>query len=142
MGSSWTKIPLLFLLLGPLLCGAQDTVSVESEVQKINRRYDDFFQHRQNQEKRLERLDVGRDERKEQIRERRARLEEARKEYARQRKRADAAEEKRWEAEQKARRDHHEMLRRRHVQSRDTVEQYLLKGRKIPELKEYDLEGY
>lgn len=138
---------LLFALQFALpMCWAEtDNDLGEGEmVKRINERYDDFFRHRQAQEEREQRTQGSRDERKKIEKAHAAGMEKARQDYVRSRKArpSDEASRLRHEAAEKERAANLEMLRRRYVQRRDVAEQYLKKGRKIPELKEFDLEGY
>lgn len=120
------------------------TGSVEEMVERINQRYDDFFRWHRQQEERWKRFEVGTQERKKMEKEHAEKLEHARVAYIKARRERPSDEPLRikWEKEQKERQEHIEMLRRRYVDQRDTIEKYLKKGRQIPEMKEYDLEGY
>lgn len=120
------------------------SMSTEEMVKRINARYDDFFRWHRAQEERWERLRAGVGERKKAEKEHAREIEKAREAYVKARKErpSDEALRLRFEAAQKERAAHMEMLRRRYVQQRDTAEQYMLKGRTIPELKEFDLENY
>ncbi len=71
-------------------------------------------------------------------------IEKARQEYVKTKRPnpSDEALRLRHEAAEKERAAQHEMSRRRYVEQQVTIEQLLLKGRKIPELKEFDLEHY
>jgi biopolymer transport protein ExbB/TolQ len=138
---------LLFALLFSLTVSWADTgseVSHAEMVKRINERYDDFFIHRQAQEEREQKTQGSRDERRKREKAHAEEMEKARKDYVRSRKArpSDEALRLRHEAAEKERAANLEMLRRRYVQRRDVAEQYLKKGRKIPELKEFDLEGY
>lgn len=139
-------ILLIALFLTLPLCGAEtDSDLGQAEmVKRINERYDDFFRHRQAQEERDRKTQGSRDERKKIEKAYAAEMEKARQEYVRSRKArpSDEALRLRHEATEKERAANLEMLRRRYVERRDMAEQYLKKGRQIPELKEFDLEGY
>lgn len=119
-------------------------LSVSQMVERINERYDDFFKYHRHLEERWERLKIGADERKKMVREHHKKIEIARQEYVKSRRARPSDEPLRlkWEQEQKNRQEQIEMLRQRYVQKRDTVEQYLKKGRQIPGLKEFGLEDY
>lgn len=144
----------LFILIAATItlpCSAEDTVassspaSVEQMVKRINERYDDFYRYRREQDERDERLKkAASGERRATEKMRAENLEKARQQYVKQRKArpSDEALRLRHEAAQKDRNANLEMVRKRYVQQRDTAEQYLKKGRMIPELKEFDLEGY
>lgn len=136
----------LFVLIALQSPQAQEaaTTSVPQMVKRINDRYDDFFRYHREREERWNRSRKGVDERKTLLKQREASLEKARKAYVKARKArpSDEADRLRAEAALKERQANHEMLRRRYVNQRDTIEQYLKKGRQIPELKEYDLENY
>ncbi len=138
----------LFLLIGGFNCVAEDTVgmtrSMKEILDDINRRYDDFFRYQNYLTERLDRMQHGVADRKEAERDRQKELERARKEFVMSRKARpnDEPLRLRWEAEQKERAAQNEMLRRRYVERREYLESYLNKGRKIPEMKELDLEDY
>jgi hypothetical protein len=140
-------IVFLFAVL-PLVCGAQDTpessLFVKDMVERINKRYDDFYLYHREMEERASRFEQGRGDRKVTEKAYYAKLEQARVAYVQAKKPRGSMEHLRagWEQQEKDRRDKQELNRQRHVRSRDEVEKYLLKGRKIPELKEYGLEGY
>jgi|GEM_PF-6611168 len=134
-------------------CSAQDTsvpaptpaVSTEQMVKRINDRYDDFFRVLREREEHEQKLQgSATNERKERERAQALRMEQARQEYVKSRKArpSDEALRLRQEAADKERAANLEMMRRRYVQQRDMAEQYLKKGRQIPELKEFDLENY
>ncbi len=143
---------LKFLIWGGLfsghVCVAEDTQPmsefVKEMVERINQRYDDFFRYHREMEERMARFEVGRGERKAAEKRYYDELERARVEYVKNKKAKDSTEHLRvqWEREEKERREKMEMFRQRHVRARDEIERHLLRGRKIPELKEYDLEGY
>ena len=137
---------LAFALLSAATGRADDpsSLSTEEMVKRINARYDDFFRWHRAQEERWERLRAGVGERKKMEKEHAREMEKAREAYVKARKERpnDEALRLRFETAQKERAAHMEMLRRRYVQQRDTAEQYMLKGRMIPELKEFDLENY
>ncbi len=131
-------------------CSAEDTaaagpnMSVERMVKRINERHDDFFRYHRELEERWEKRRATIGERKKLEEAHALKVEKAREEYVKVRTKrpTDEASRLRHEAAEKERLAHSEMLRQRYVQQRDTVEQYLKKGRAIPELKEFDLEGY
>lgn len=134
----------LFLLLSfvfILPCHADNSADM---VKRINERYDDFFNWHRSQEERMKRFNHGVDERKNIEKAHAQRIEKARVEYvkARRARPSDESLRLKWEAGEKERSAQNEMLRRRFVQQKDAADQYLLKGRKIPELKEFDLENY
>ena len=118
--------------------------SVEKMVERINQRYDDFFRYHRELEERWQKRRESIGDRKKLEAAQKQKLEESRLEYVKNRKPRASNEplRLRWEAEQKERASQVEMLRRRYVQQRDEVERYLKKGRQIPEMKEFDLEGY
>lgn len=148
MESVLSKILLFFALVFSTVCVAEDNVEsssfVKDMVERINKRYDDFFRYHRDMEERLAKLEGGRGERKKAESAYYAKIEEARVAYVKNKKpkNSDEALRVRWEQEEKERKEKFELFRRRHVQARDEIERYRLKGRKIPELKEYDLEGY
>lgn len=136
---------LTLLILASTWCVAESTPeTVQEMVERINRRYDDFFRFHRDMEARNQARLRGRDERKELERAHRAELERAREAYVKQRrpKGSDEALRRKWEEEQKARAEELEIYRKRYVEKRDRLEEYRRKGRAIPEMKEYDLEGY
>lgn len=116
----------------------------EGEVEKINERYEDFFRYRRYLEERLEKLEEGQGDRQAMLREHARRLEAARKMFveSEQAKPSDEPLRVKWEAEQRARELEREKLRLKHVAERDQLEAYRLRGRKIPEMKEYGLDEY
>lgn len=142
----WSQRILLTLALfvPGALAGAEDSRDVKVMVERINERYDDFFRVHDLQEKREERLMAGREDRRGELRRRQQEMEKARLSFvqARRPRASDEPLRLRWEAEQKGRREEIELLRRRYVEKRDTAEQYLLKGRAIPALQEFDLQDY
>jgi predicted kinase len=141
-----TKFFILLIAFSMPLCWADQSIDLNHEqmVKRINERYDDFFRHRQAREDREQMTKESRAERKKIENLHVEAMEKARQDYVRSRKArpSDEAARLRHEAAEKERAANLEMLRRRYVQSRDTAEQYLKKGRKIPELKEFDLEDY
>jgi cupin superfamily acireductone dioxygenase involved in methionine salvage len=148
MDSLVSKLILVLLMFSSLMCGAeatqQNVLSVQDMVERINQRYDDFFRYHRGMEERAKRFEHGRGERKAAEKAHYDSLERARQRYVETKKPRNSDEPLRiqWEKEEKERKEKFEMYRQRHVRTRDEVERYLLKGRKIPELKEYDLEGY
>jgi hypothetical protein len=138
----------VFTTLLSVNCCADDTVEITGTlpemVERINQRYDSFYQWRREREERENRFQNGREERKNMEREHHAKLEVARQEYVKTRrvKPSDEPLRLQWERGEKERAQNIEMLRRRYVDLRATVERYLKKGRTIPELLEFDLEGY
>lgn len=123
--------------------GASATVP-EKELEQINKRYDDFFRWIKARDDRYEKSQIATDDRKKAIKAREERLEREREKFVLERKAKPNTEPLRikWEAYLKERQEQIELLRRRYVEQRDEAEHYLKKGRAIPELKEYDLEGY
>ena len=115
-----------------------------SMVQRLNERYDDFFRYHQQRAEREERLQRGVPDVHEARRRHEERLEQARRAHVTVPKDLALEERRRieWEAMQKVRLAQLEEARKCLVQQRQAAEQVLLKGRKIPEMKEYDLEGY
>ena len=138
---------LLAVCLSPN-CGAQATVagpaSMAEMLEYINRRYDDFFRWHREQEVHQESLRNAASDRKQKERARAERMERARLQLVQSRRAQPSRESLRlqWERQLKERAEEQEMLRRRFVEKRDYLEQYMKKGRQIPQLKEYDLEGY
>jgi len=137
-------LALHFALPAMAIADVEGGMSLEQMVKRINDRYDDFFRYHRQMEERWEirRRSLG--ERKKLEAAHAARMERARQEYikARRERPSDEPLRLRWEAQEKERLAHLEMLRRRYVQQRDLAEQYLKKGRQIPGMKEFDLEGY
>ena len=113
-------------------------------VERINQRYDDFYRYHRELEERNSLLEQGRGDRKATEKAYYDKLERAREDYVQTKKPRQSLEPLRagWEQQEKERREKQEMNRQRHVHSRDELEKYLIKGRKIPELKEYGLEDY
>ncbi len=124
-------------------CDTQD-VRARSKIDYINERYDDFFRYQEAKEKHEARLQTGVDEVKAAKEKRELEMKRAAAEYNRTRK--DYAKEEalriEWEAKQKELAKRVELARLCEVQQRRAAEELLKKGRKIPELKEFDLEGY
>lgn len=123
--------------------GASATLP-EKKLEEINKRYDDFFRWLKAREERYEKSQIATDERKKAIKEREEKLERAREKFVLERKEKPNMEPLRikWEAYLKERQEQMELLRRRYVEQKNETEQYLKKGRTIPEMLEYDLEGY
>lgn len=116
----------------------------EKELELINKRYDDFFRWLKARDERYEKSQIATDERKKSLKAREEKLEREREKFVLERKAKPNTEPLRikWEAYLKERQEQMELLRRRYVEQRNETEQYLKKGRMIPEMKEYDLEGY
>jgi len=139
----WILILLLFSAPAPAAtCDDVDMERLEKEIERINRRYDDFFTYEERREKHLQRLQDGVPEAK-AIRETREKeLERARQAYRAVPK--DYAKEEamriEWEARQKEKAKQMEANRLCEVQQRQKALAILKRGRKIPELKEFDLE--
>lgn len=121
-----------------------DELTVEQMVERINQRYDDFFRFNRKMEERWDSMRSGASERRKLVAAHAVKVEEARKQFVQARKARPSDEPLRlkWEQEQKNRLEQIEILRQRFVRKRDTVEQYLKKGRQIPGLKEFGLEDY
>jgi hypothetical protein len=134
----------LVLILSPLAASAAEVPLPKKELQEINARYDDFFRWLKARDERYERSQVTSDERKKAEKAHAEMLEKAREKYVKERKAKPDMEPLRlkWEQQVKAEKEQMELLRRRYVERRDEIEQYLKKGRTIPAMKEYDLEGY
>lgn len=117
---------------------------IMTPVERINKRYDDFFRYIREREERFERSQKSNDDRKKIEHARMERLEKARQKYVMERKARPNLDYLRvqYERELKEHQEKMEMLRRRYVEKRDELDQYLKKGRQIPEMKEYELEGY
>lgn len=134
----------LFFTLGLLFPLNSLMADVPGEIERINQRYDDFWRQRKAREERAEKSQVSNDDRKKAEKARVQKLEEERQKYVKERKARPSLEHLRpqYEAQLKEQQEKNELLRRRYVEQRDETEQYLKKGRRIPEMKEYDLEGY
>lgn len=143
----------LFLCMAPLFssvawsapalqCGPQGVAEGERLVERINRRYDDFYRFRRVADERNEKREKARDEGKELRKQRAERLENARKDYVKNRRpppdRRDL--ELRHEREQKERVARQELARRCFVQQREEANRLLSRGRKIPGNLEFDIE--
>lgn len=119
-------------------------LSGPSEVERINRRYDDFFQYQHRREDHEAQLQKGVPEVKAEQEARAKVIERARQEYKRVPK--DYAKEEAlridWEKAQKEREKRIEAARVCEVQQRRAAADLLKKGRQIPDLKEFDLEDY
>lgn len=126
-------------------CEAPESATAgKSKVDYINERYDDFFRFQQAKEEREAKIQKGVAEVKELREKHELELRRAAQDYKREKK--DYALEDRmrieWEKTQKERDKRVEMARLCEVQQRRAAEELLKKGRKIPELKEFDLEDY
>lgn len=141
--SSVLKLSLPLFLALALTVRASEPADVDS-VEELNRRYDDFF----HQLHERERLDEQRQKHAGEVTKEReqhsAMMEKARKDYIKNKPKLDfdPRAEAQWLREQKAYKENQDMNRRRLVQKKHTTEETLKRGRKIPELKEHDLEGY
>lgn len=142
---SWALFVLI--LISPwssATCPPESREELEKGIDRINRRYDDFFRHRREEEERLQNIEKGAGEVKVEQERRAKKLEQARLEYKRVPK--DYAREEalrvEWEKSQEQRKKAIEMARLCDVQQRQQIKDALKKGRQIPELKEFDLEGY
>ena len=138
------RIILLICAFGLLFSANSSLADEQSAVDRINKRYDDFWRYMKAREERLERSQINNGERKKVEQERMEKLERERQKYVLERKAQPSLEHLRpqYEAQLKEQQEKMELLRRRYVEQRDETEQYLKKGRQIPEMKEYDLEGY
>jgi hypothetical protein len=120
-----------------------DSKVTGADIDRINKRYDDFFRYRRQLEERDRAREKGRGDlhKGEQAREKA--LEKARLAYLKNRRPAPDHEAK-YEAEmlrhQKERKDELEAARRCYVESQDKAEKLLKRGRMIPGNAEYDLE--
>lgn len=134
----------LALILSPLASAATVDPAIKKQLAEINARYDDFFRWIKARDERYERSQVATGERKKAEKAHAEFLERAREKYVKERKAKPDTEPLRlkWEQQVKEEKEQMELLRRRYVERRNEVEQYLKKGRTIPEMKEYDLEGY
>lgn len=128
---------------GATSCDGKDTpAGGEHLVERLNRRYDDFFRYRDHLEEREVARNRGRGERREFLDARAAKLEKARVEYIKNRRpKPDTHEEElKAEAAQKARFAKLEEARRCYVEQQRKVDHLVKRGRAIPEAKEFDLE--
>jgi len=135
----------LALTFSSLAASAATTVPMPTkELERINSRYDDFFRWIKARDERYERSQIATDDRKKAEKAHAEMLEREREKYVKERKaKPDLGPLRlKWEQQVKEQQEQMELLRRRYVEQRDEVEQYLKKGRTIPEMKEYDLEGY
>lgn len=128
---------------GTAACDTADP-KARTKIDYINERYDDFFRYQEAREKHEARLQMGVDEVKAAKEKRELEMKRAAAEYRRTKK--DYAKEEalriEWEKAQKERDKRIELARLCEVQQRRAAEELLKKGRKIPELKEFDLEHY
>lgn len=138
---------LAFLLLNQAHASAQqcDTkvTGAEHMIERINKRYDDFFRYRHEQEARDHARERGRGENKELLERHDKALEKARLAYLKER-RTPPDHDKEIEAEmlkgQKERKDKLEAARQCYVQKEAQAEAILKRGRQIPENEEFDIE--
>lgn len=127
---------------GAMVCDDVDRERLEKEIQRINQRYDDFFQYQEGKERHQRKLEEGVAEVKALKETREKELERARQAYRSTPK--DYAKEEalriEWEARQKEKTKQMELARLCEVQQRAKAQDILKRGRKIPEVKEFDLE--
>lgn len=114
------------------------------KVDYINERYDDFFRYQEARERHEAELQKGAGEVKAAREQRELEMKRAAAEYKRTKKDYEREERLRleWEKSQKERARQVELARLCEVEQRRAAEELLKKGRKIPELKEFDLENY
>lgn len=124
-------------------CDLSDPMA-KRKIDYINERYDDFFRYHQAREEYEVRREAGVPEVKALKEKQALEIRRAAQEYKREKK--DYAKEEalriEWEKEQKEKVKKIELARLCEVQQRRAAEQLIKKGRKIPELKEFDLEDY
>lgn len=126
-------------------CDAKDTGGRKEMVERINRRYDDFFRYRRHLEEREAAREKGRNEdRKIAKQERDKKMEAARLEYIKNRrpKPDSAAAEEQAEEARKQRLKEMEAARLCYVQEKAQAEALLRRGRQIPGNQEFDLDQY
>jgi hypothetical protein len=141
----WLWILSIWALSATADCPPDDsTFRGPSEVERINRRYDDFFQYQHRREEHEAHLQKGVPEVKAEQEARSKVIERSRLEYKRTPK--DYAKEEAmridWEKNQRERDKKMEQARVCEVQQRRAAAELLKKGRQIPEMKEFDLEDY
>lgn len=141
------KISLLSLILfagGALHAQMQcpPTKMDHSRVERLNERYDDFFRYQRAKEEHDAKLERGVPEVKARREIHEKELERARETYAAKSKDTEREERLRveWEKQQKLREAERVEARRCELLSRHEAELAEKRGRKIPEMKEYDLE--
>lgn len=146
---TWSlTITLLSIHLAPSVAWSatcDTTVSgARTKIDYINERYDDFFRYEAAREEHEKKLQQGVPAVKEAREKRELELKRAALDYKREKK--DYAKEEalriEWEKVQKEKAKEVELARLCEVQQRRAAEELLKKGRKIPELKEFDLENY
>lgn len=121
-----------------------DDTDVQSQVKKINERYDDFFRVQRQREEHIRRLESN----KENLRARRVarerEIEKARLEFIKNRRpKPDTSQlQADFEAKLKARERHLEVSRRCYVNRKNAADHMLKKGRAIPGLTEFGLDEY
>jgi hypothetical protein len=143
MGIVWVYFSLMLSLLIPHHCGAEATDDDQSPmVERINQRYDDFFRRQRAMEEEERQRDKKANEIKRVREEHEKRIEEARREYVKSRRKVveDPRLEQQWLEHEKDVKQQNDQFRKRYVKRRDAVEAIRRKGRRIPEMKEYDLE--
>ncbi len=125
-----------------MVCDTAELERAHREVERLHQRYDDFFRYEKMKEEHQREIEAAAPEVKIQKEIREKELERARREYRAVPK--DYAREEalriEWEKSQKDRVKQIELARLCEVQQREAAEQILRKGRKVPELKEFDLE--
>jgi hypothetical protein len=123
-------------------CDVKDTAG-NAMIERINRRYDDFFRYEHEQEVRDRKRELSRGENREHLQAREKALEKARLEYLKHR-RPPVDHDAKIEAEMlkntKARAARLEAARQCFVQQELRAEAALKRGRQIPGNKEYDIE--
>jgi hypothetical protein len=123
-------------------CDSLGAATGEKMVERINKRYDDYFRYQAHLEERTELRNKGRGDNKKALKAHDQKIEEARLAYIKHRRPApDTSDaEARAEEVKKQRLAKIEIARRCYVQQRTHAEGVLKRGRTIPENKEYDLE--
>lgn len=113
-----------------------------SKVERLNERYDDFFRYQRAKEEHEAKLERGVPEVKAMREIHEKELERAREAYVAKPKDPEREERLRleWEKRQKLREAEHVEARRCELLSRHEAESAEKRGRKIPEMKEYDLD--
>lgn len=126
------------------VCGDETSHAEEKRrVERLNERYDDFYKRRSEMEANEELRERNADE----IKKLRAQYaeghEKARQEFVKNRKpkeKEDPRLEQEWLEQEQARKEMNKMARNCFVRSKEDLKAIEKKGRRIPEMKEYDLD--
>lgn len=122
----------------------QDDTQVRSMVERINRRYDDFFEVMREREQRQRRIEASRENLRAKREAREREIELARIEYVKNRRPRpdDSHLQAQYQAELRERERKIEVARKCYVQRKDYAAEILKRGRTIPARLEFGLDEY